>query len=86
MDSARVHRLSASEIGALTRLYETTNSDDVRYRCQIIGLYHWGCSVPQIASIVGHGEDAIRHWVRRYEAGGVRALAATPGETPEHSC
>ncbi len=76
MDSVRVHRLSAPEVEALTRLYDSSADADVRLRCQIVGLSNWGCSTAQIASIVDLSDAAVGDWIRRYEAGGVLALSA----------
>lgn len=73
-----MHVLSSKEIEKLEALYHDTHDADTRIRCLMILLFSERQSVPQIARLLRFSDDAVRYWIRRYEAEGTDGLSTRP--------
>ncbi len=73
-----MHPLSPTETKELESLYHGTHDADTRIRCLMILLFSERQSVPQIARLLRFSDDAVRYWIRRYEAEGIEGLSTRP--------
>lgn len=76
--SRRVHELSEAEVSELDHIYRTTNSSDMRTRCQAVLLSCEGYSTPEVAHLVRFSQDTVLYWIDRYDVEGVAGLEDRP--------
>ena len=84
----RVRTLTGEEEQEIRRLARSRTEPARRVeRAQMILLSHEGKTVPAIARQVGKGEAAVRRWIERFTAEGVRGLEdqPRPGKPPMYT-
>ena len=72
-------QLSDEQRAALEKTYRTGDNHALRVRCQMILLKSEGRKAQEIADFLGFCQQAVNNWLHRYKAGGIEALATTPG-------
>ncbi len=72
-------QLSDEQRIALEQTYRTGASHALRIRCQMILLKSEGRKSLEIADFLGFCQQSVNNWLHRYQAGGIEALATTPG-------
>ena len=74
----RVTGLRGRQQARLHSLYQTTRCPRTRLRVQMILLSSQGYSVAEIVGITRQSDDTVRHWLKRFLAGGWHGLLEAP--------
>ena len=75
----RLEAPTGDEIAALDELYRKTKTVRIRTRVQMVLLaLEQGMKAPEIARLVRMEEQAVRRWLKRYQAEGIEGLSDRP--------
>src|SRR6266542_486543 len=75
----RLREPTADETAALTRLaHSRTAPARAVERARIVLFARQGWRVPAVAAEVRRGEETVRHWLQRFNAGGLAGLSDAP--------
>ncbi len=75
----RLREPTADETAALTRLaHSRTAPARAVERARIVLFARQGWRVPAVAAEVRRGEETVRHWLQRFNAGGLTGLSDAP--------
>lgn len=72
--ATRQFQLTADDINKLRYAQQQTRDAHELKRLQAVRLYGSGVAISEIEPIVNCSESSIRHWVQRYQRGGVAGL------------
>ena len=79
MRPIRLGTLSAAQLGELDDAYRTSRDARLRIRALMVLLAaERGVVAAELAAVVREHEEAVRRWLVRYQAEGLRGLSDAP--------
>jgi len=78
MPKARDYHLSEEDLQAVETAIRHDKHPEVRQRCTAIRLLHLGHKPEEVAEMQAVSKPTIYGWIKRWQSGGVKALANRP--------